>query len=244
MHLSLARSAAAPAIHPLSLPSSSAKVGEAERGAQLGKVRAGRSFSGFLEGTHRLTSEVRGHLAVDSASRAALGAVVAARLLVPGRSEAEDPARKSQSLHPQPPWACSCSHFHKGPAAFVRHEELPSGTPRERRHPPRCDRDPGVLPALPSANRGAQDCSLPCSAAVSELRASLGLSLRGTRDARGAGFHRHSRGSRVLAPLLLRGRRAPDTRERSAAPESRGRGMVRLARGSLVGSEPGAAENA
>lgn len=105
--------------------------------------------------------------------------------------------------------------------------------------------DPGALPAFPSPSRGSQDGSylVPRRSRAEGLP---GAPLRGTREARGAGFHRHPRSSRVLAPLRLRGLGAPDTRERSTAPESCPsgvRGMVSPARGSLVGSEPGAAEN-
>ena len=48
MHLSLAR--AAVAIRPLSFPPSSAKVGQIELGARLGKVCARTSCFGFLRG--------------------------------------------------------------------------------------------------------------------------------------------------------------------------------------------------
>lgn len=54
-----------------------------------------------------------------------------ARPLIPRRSEAEDPAREVPEPAPPTTLGCSCSHFHKGPAAFVWREELPSGTQRE-----------------------------------------------------------------------------------------------------------------
>lgn len=79
--------------------------------------------------------------------------------------------------------------------------------------------DPGVLPAFPSPSRGSQGCSYLVPRR-SRAEGVSGAPLRGTREARGAGFHRHPRSSRVLAPLRLRGLGAPDTRERSTAPES------------------------
>lgn len=87
--------------------------------------------SGSQRGAHRLTSEVRGHLAAES--------------LEPGRArsrsggppphspEVSGRRPRAGSPEPAPPTTpgCSCSHFHKGPAAFVQQEELPSGTQRE-----------------------------------------------------------------------------------------------------------------
>lgn len=80
------------------------------------------------------------------------------------------------------------------------------------------------------------------------LSASLGLPLRGTREARGTGFHRHPPSSRVPAPLRLRGLAAPDAREalsgRGAPAAGDGESRSRLAApGSRVGSEPAKAEN-
>lgn len=53
--------------------------------------------------------------------------------------------------------------------------------------------DPGVPSAIPSPSWGAQGLQLPYSAAFRVPSASLGLPVRGTREARGAGFHRHPR---------------------------------------------------
>lgn len=143
MHLSLARTAAAVAIHPLSPPSSSAKVDQAELGARLRKVCVGRSCLGFLEGAHQLTSKVQGTLlGTPPPSPTVLGAVVEARPLIPPGSEAEDPARKVPEPAPPTTPGCSCSHSQKS-AAFVWQEKLLSQTWRERRHPLSGDRRPG-----------------------------------------------------------------------------------------------------
>lgn len=215
MHLSLARSAAAVAVHPLSLPSSSAKVGQAELGAHLGKLCARRSGLGFLERTHRLTSQVRGTSPRIPGSLAPLRAGVETLPLFPRRSEAEDRAREvPEPALPTTP-GCSGSHFHKGPVPFVWPEKFPSGTLREKGRPPRCDREPGSPARLPPAVPGRQ---LPWSAAVPGLSASLRLPLRETREARGAGFHGHPGSSRVPAPLPPRGLGAPDTREALGSP--------------------------
>lgn len=113
MHLSLARTAAAVAIHPLSPPSSSAKVDQAELGARLRKVCVGRSCLGFLEGAHQLTSKVQGTLlGTPPPSPTVLGAVVEARPSFPRGQKPRTRHGKSLSQHPQPPRAAA-AHFHK-----------------------------------------------------------------------------------------------------------------------------------
>lgn len=117
MHLSVAR--AAVTIRPLSSPPSSAKVGQIELGARLGKVCARTSCFGFLRG-HKLTSEVRGHLARDSAktrgARGSSGDPPPHSPRVRGRGP---PHEKFLSQAPPSTQDCSCSHFHRGPAVFI-----------------------------------------------------------------------------------------------------------------------------
>lgn len=142
-----------------------------------------------------------------------------ARPLIPGGQRPETPRGKSRASTPNHPGLQLLS-------LSQRSCSLRSARGASFRDPERGDTrrtvtgDPGELPAFrTSPSRGSQDGSylVPRRSRAEGLP---GAPLRGTREARGAGFHRHPRSSRVLAPLRLRGLGAPDTRERSIAPES------------------------
>lgn len=89
---------------------------------------------------------------------------------------------------------------------------------REETPAARCQGARERCPHPPSPSRVSQDCSYLVPPR-SRAEGVAGAPLRGTREARGAGFRRHPRSSRVLAPLWPRGLRAPDARERAAVPE-------------------------
>lgn len=166
----------------------------------------------FLRGGPQAASQVRGHLAPDSAeSGPAGGSSGSPPSHSPQVRGQGTPRGKSLSQHPQPPWAVAALTFPKvlQPPFGERGFLLGYG----ERGDTRCavTRSPGVLPAFPSQSRaGTPRAAVTLFHGGPRLSAPLGLSLRGTREARGTGFHRHPRTSRVPAPLRLLELRAPD----------------------------------
>lgn len=114
----------------------------------------------FLRGGPQAASQVRGHLAPDSAeSGPAGGSSGSPPSHSPQVRGQGTPRGKSLSQHPQPPWAVAALTFPKvlQPPFGERGFLLGYG----ERGDTRCavTRSPGVLPAFPSQSRDAQGCS-------------------------------------------------------------------------------------
>lgn len=197
----------------------------------------------FLTGTTpRLPSPIRGHLAPDFTESGPAGD---SRGSPPSPSQEVRGRGTPEPAPPNHPRLQRLS-LSPSPTAFARPEERPSGTRRERRHPTRSDREPGVPPASPSPRWGAR-----VSSYLLGPRRSRAQRVSGAPAAGDPGSQKHwipqappelqSPGPSRAAGT--RSARRAGSAQRPRSPGRRGWRVPLAAPGSRVGSEPVKAEN-